>query len=291
MSITSNDGGVLKTLNAVTANDGGVLHELNTVHANEDGVFREIHSAKKVKIEGITPLVEGDGFMVIVNSGNFTLSAPAGTSFILAGGGEDGCDCYGGSGGYTKKWTTDSDINNAACTLTLGENVEYVSSNKKLTASSLKIGTVTYLTETSTGVISTKWGAIGGKGGNGGSIYMITSTTLATTNAESPTGAGGGGGGAYFFANANGHTANPSKGGGTPYKNCGGDGGAANKKGSDGSSGIGGARGTMAGNVGGGGGGGYGSGGGGAGGYISSGGTANYGTAGQGGKGILVIEW
>ncbi|MDE6727909.1 MAG: hypothetical protein K2J80_08220 [Oscillospiraceae bacterium] len=45
MSITVNDGGVLRTLGEISVNDGGVLKKLSTVHANTGEVMRQIFSA------------------------------------------------------------------------------------------------------------------------------------------------------------------------------------------------------------------------------------------------------
>lgn len=42
MSISVNDGGVLRVLDAISANDGGVLRSQQSVHANDGGVLRAI---------------------------------------------------------------------------------------------------------------------------------------------------------------------------------------------------------------------------------------------------------
>lgn len=278
MPITVNDGGVLRTLGAVTSNDGGVIRELSSVHTNDGGVLREVHSAKKVKIEGITPLVEGDDFMVIAQSGTFTLSAPAGTRFIIGGAGS------GQKGGHVIERTLAYAVENVSCTATLGG----VNSGG---ATTLKIGSTIYQTNganvsSNTGAaINTRWGPIGGNGGGG--AYSEDSDGY-WDSARNGTGAGGGGGGADDSRTSNGGIGGNRYG----YGNRGGNGGNAPRydpttNGEDGLSGTGGVKASGAG---GGGGGGYSAGGGqGGNNYVNS--AVYRASAGQAGAGIIVIEW
>lgn len=48
MSITSNDGGVLRKLDAIPCNDNGVLRNQDNIKDNNGGVLREIYSAIKL---------------------------------------------------------------------------------------------------------------------------------------------------------------------------------------------------------------------------------------------------
>ncbi len=48
MSITANDGGVLRKLDAIPCNDNGVLHNHDNIKDNNGGVLREIFSAIKL---------------------------------------------------------------------------------------------------------------------------------------------------------------------------------------------------------------------------------------------------
>lgn len=45
MSITVNDGGVLRTLGTISVNDGGVLKKQSVIYANDGGVLKQVFSA------------------------------------------------------------------------------------------------------------------------------------------------------------------------------------------------------------------------------------------------------
>lgn len=289
MPITSNDGGVLKTLNVITANDSGVLHELNTVHENEDGVLREIFSAKKgASVSGITPLVVAEDHIVIVNSGTFTLTAPAGTRIIVASGG------YGALGGYVAEYTLTEPIINAQCTATVA-----AADVREKDASKLAVGSTVYGCGETVQIIQSKWGPIGGDGGKGNRLEYESGKGYVAKSGLYPTGAGGGSGGAYYSPDTN---VGSSPGGNSyGYGNKGASGGyfstSSNTETMKGKTSICGSEGGDYGTTSPRGGYGYG---GGAGGYAAGGGLGGYcyqspssgrGTSGQSGMGIIVIEW
>ncbi len=265
MPIIENVGGVLRTLSTITTNDSGVIREMDSVHTNDGGVMREIFRANKgATVEGITPLVVAEDHIVIVDSGTFTLSAPAGARIIVGGAAK------GTSGGNVAEYTLESDIKNAQCTA----DISAVNSGGNTT---LTIGGTTYTCGTAKQIIQSKWGPIGGEGGNegcngtgaggGGGVQRYDYTNPSN-------GKGGNNGGYGNFGGNGGHSAAP------PYTLIGGD-GASGKGGKPSNyyeySHIGG------------GGGGYAAGGG-VGDYYSS----NYEgspPAGEGGAGIIVIEW
>lgn len=273
MPITVNDGGVLRTLSTVTTNDGGVIHEMNTVHANDGGVLREIFSSSvdSATVEGITPLVVAEDHLVIVDSGSFTLSAPAGARIIVGGGAQNGQQSttaqgnygtyygvlgMGGKGGYVADYILDKEIRNAACTLSVGASVGY---NAEQTITSIVIDGATYDCGSIVQILQSKWGPIGGNGGNGG--YQSVGAN--------GTGAGGGGGcGTQFCPSP------VTSGFGGNYDGYGNKGETFDavylRKGGKG---------------------GYSAGGGGAGVYKETALSFNTGSGGKGGAGIIVIEW
>ena len=275
MPITENVNGVLHIHSAEPERIGGVIREKDFVHTNDGGVLREIfHANKGATVEGITPLVVAEDHIVIVDSGSFTLSAPAGARIIVGGGAEDGkkpftsptyreTDGYGGSGGYVAEYVLSEEIRKAECTVTIGNRVEY---GKARTTTTLNIGSTTYDSGNVPQIIQSKWGPIGGGGGQGGR-YIRSNTESVTTAGGDGTGAGGGGGSGYY---------------GEFNTSVAGIGGNVNGYGNKGRSG-----GTSAGGSGGQGG--YSAGGGG-GGFYSNGNYTN-GSGGLGGSGIVVIEW
>lgn len=228
---------------------------------------------RAVMITGITPYVEAADHIVIIESCEFTLSAPKGTRIIVGGGGQDG---YGSGsstaakGGYVQLHILDQDLVQGDCTAVIGKGGSTYNS-------SLTINENVYDSGKSDTFIQTKWGPIGGAGGKGAG---------ANGNAGAGSGAGGGGGAA-------GSTQSAGKGGNSGgYGNFGGNGGGSSSSsssaGKDGASGSGGAKGDKLDGstrryAGGGGGGGFSAGGGGGGYYGGSGG--------KGGAGIIVIEW
>lgn len=72
MAITTNIGGVLKTLSAVHSNVNGVLKTLNTVYANAGGALKQIHSSKPQTLTG-TARCTSAGFQTILTN----ISIPA----------------------------------------------------------------------------------------------------------------------------------------------------------------------------------------------------------------------
>lgn len=52
MAITSNVGGVLKTLNTISTNVGGIQKALNVVYSNVGGALQQIHSSKPQTLTG-----------------------------------------------------------------------------------------------------------------------------------------------------------------------------------------------------------------------------------------------
>ena len=273
--ITANENGVLHTLGTVSGNDGGVIYELNTVHTNDGGVLREIFSSSvdSATVEGITPLVVAEDHLVIVDSGSFTLSAPAGARIIVGGAAQ------GIYGGKVAVYTLESAIRNAQCTLQCGA----VGSGN---ATTLTVGGTTYDSGSVKQIIQSKWGSIGGEGGSGasgGNGGTATITRAKAYNGQisasvSITQYGTSGGNSGGYGNFGGHgafSAKNSSGVGNSGKS--GAGGYIYEK--DKPSG----EGTYTA---------YGGGGGG--GYSAGGGKAPntiYSHPGQGGAGIVVIEW
>lgn len=133
---------------------------------------------RTVEIVGITPLVSAADHLVIVNSGNFTLTAPAGTKIILGSGGR------GQLGGFVAEHTLSADVVNANCALTIAKD-------RVADGSKVKIGTTTYGCGSTEQVIQSKWGPIGGQGG--GPIDISSGRT-----GKYVTGAGGGEGGVWW---------------------------------------------------------------------------------------------
>lgn len=174
MPIKTNDGGVIRTLGTISANDSGVVRNMGTVSANDGGVIRTVHSANKVEITGITPLVAAEDHIVIVNSGTFKLTAPAGTRIIVASGGA------GDYGGHVAEYTLTAAVKNAQCTATVAATRSRNGNDSKLV-----IAGVTYSSGNVIQVILSKWGPIGGNGGKNDPTYGQN---------RGPTGAGGGAG-------------------------------------------------------------------------------------------------
>ena len=276
MPITENVNGVLHIHSAEPENVGGVIREKDFVHANDGGVLREIFSSSvdSATVEGITPLVVADDHLVIVNSGSFTLSAPKGARIIVGGAAQ------GIIGGKVAVYTLESAIRNAQCTLQCGA----VGSGN---ATTLTVGGTTYDSGSVKQVIQSKWGPIGGEGGSGASGGNGGTATITLEKAYN----------GQIVASTS-ITQNGTSGGNSGgYGNFGGHGAfsAQNRSGvgNNGKSGMAGSsfdqdkiwssEGSYT-SHGGGGGGGY-----------SAGGGKNdghmYSSAGQGGAGIIVIEW
>lgn len=241
MPITANDNGVLHTLGTVTANDNGALRNKSTISVNDGGVIRSVFSANKVKIEGITPLVVADDHIVIVNSGSGTISLPAGAKIILGSGG------VGQYGGFVAEYTLTAALTNASFTATVD-----TAKTRTKNATNIVIDGVTYGCGNVERIIQSKWGPIGGRGGDGAKPNEISNNSSYHQghNAKPGKGAGGGGGGGSmgsyndeFPLEGDEYPSNdPGRGGGNlnGYGNKGGSGGAIGKAGEKGSSGYGG---------------------------------------------------
>ena len=76
MSITVNEGGVLKELETISANENGVLYELDTVHSNENGVLYEIFSGA-LSISDWVPSSSPSATITNNTDGSITISAAA----------------------------------------------------------------------------------------------------------------------------------------------------------------------------------------------------------------------
>lgn len=239
----------------------------------------------KVSIVGITPLVVGKDHIVIVESGNGTISAPKGTTIIL-GSGADPTESTekntGGSGGFVKKVTLPDDVMDASVSIT-------ISSSRASSSTSIKIEDTTYDCGSSATVISSKWGPIGGNGGNGA---RYNEDSDKATDITPSTGAGGGGGGLWISASNVLYTG--IGGNANKYGNYGGNGGVVNAKGTPrnapGEKGSSGSGGSTASYCSGGGGGGYAAGGGGGAMHYDDS-NSNDACCGTGGTGIIVIQW
>ena len=220
---------------------------------------------RAVAITGLTPMVEAADHIVITESGTFTLTANAGTKIVLgsAGGGQ--------SGGFVAEHTLAKDVVDAECTLV-------ISATRKASSSKITIGETTYDCGSTEQIVQSKWGPIGGKGGNAG---------------YDGTGAGGGGGGITNGDDGGCYKTGGKGGNFGGYGNLGGNGGFL-CSGGDGASGKGGGY-AQAWHLGGsGGGGGYASGGGAQGqAYNTNDEQSNLhsGEGGVAGTGIVVIEW
>ena len=226
---------------------------------------------RAVEVTGITPMVQAADHLVFTESGTFTLTANTGTRIILGSGG--GVQ-YANSnkalvgekwakGGYVKSITLTEDVFEAPCIMTIAGMF-----NQNTTT--LKINSTSYTSGSTQTVIDTKWGPIGGNGG------------------EKPTGAGGGRGGEDWAGTASDKT--PGTGGNNGgYGNFGGNGSLYTGKAQDGASGKAGKSSNDTCGPGGGGG------------YAAGGGPGAYGTTstgekyyadnGEPGTGIVVIEW
>lgn len=222
---------------------------------------------RAVEISGITPMVEAADHIVITESGTFTLTANAGTKIIIgsAGGGQ--------IGGFVAEHTIAADVVNETCTLT-------VSAARTANSSKLVVGSNSYGCGATEQIVQSKWGPIGGRGGDAG---------------QNGAGAGGGGGG--ITNNITGKAVIQKAGGNGGnnggYGNYGGNGGVM-CAGEAGASGLGSGFGSN--NIGGGsgGGGGYASGGGSRGDTVNSNDpqfNLKSGSSGGPGTGIIVIEW
>ena len=220
---------------------------------------------RAVEVTGITPMVQAADHLVFTESGTFTLTANAGTRIVLGSAGS------AQSGGFVTSHTLTENIINEECVLT-------ISASRVVSSTSLKLGETTYDCGSTEQIIQSKWGPIGGKGGNAGC---------------DGTGAGGGGGGITTGEDAAVHT-NGGKGGNFGgYGNFGGNGGLL-CSGEDGASGKGGTYATAYSWGGSGGGGGFSAGGGSRGaGYNTNDENSNLhsGNIGTAGDGIVVIEW
>lgn len=226
---------------------------------------------RAVEISGITPMAEAADHIVITESGTFTLTANAGTRVIIgSGGGESSVSSskavVGRSwqkSGYVQSITLSEDVVDANCVATIAGMFNQ-------NTSKLKINENTYTSGASQAVSNSKWGPIGGVGG------------------ENPTGAGGGRGGENWAGTSSDKT--PGVGGNNGgYGNFGGSGAYSSNKAQDGASGKAGR--NSDGTCGPGGGGGYAAGGG-PGAYgTTSEGVKYYADNGEPGTGIIVIEW
>lgn len=136
-----------------------------------------------VGIDGMTPAIVGDNYLVIAQSGMFTMSIPENLTVTayLVGGGSDGVDgdpdydhyCSGGYGGRFIAQTLSS--GKVACISAVGARTRYKDKGSDTT---LKFGTTSYTTNGGTqraggtsfnGVdgLSTPYGYVGSSGGNG----------------------------------------------------------------------------------------------------------------------------
>ena len=243
---------------------------------------------RAIMITGITPLKTGTNYMVFTTSGEGTISAPAGTKFILGSGGN------GRSGGFVAQHILEKGLSEAPFTLT-------VASGRTSKGTKVVVDGTTYDCGSVEQIISSNWGPIGGTGGAGGIEYNDTDYGANPARfPDSGTGSGGGGGAALRAGSG---TAGVDGGAGGNYanratQNYGGNGGnnttGATGRGSNGSAGASGSGGSAQYQGSGGGGGGYASGGGEGGTYYYSedigGGSAN-GKNGTAGTGIWVIQW
>ena len=121
---------------------------------------------RAVEVTGITPMVQAADHLVFTESGTFTLTANTGTRIILGSGG--GVQ-YANSnkalvgekwakGGYVKSITLTEDVFEAPCIMTIAGMF-----NQNTTT--LKINSTSYTSGSTQTVIDTKWGPIGGNGG------------------------------------------------------------------------------------------------------------------------------
>ncbi len=126
---------------------------------------------RAVEITGINPLVSATDHIVIVESCAGTISLPQGTKIILGSGGEKGgqggkgSGFKGGSGGhsgYIQQITVSSDIESQSFTAT-------ISASRVANGTSITIGQLSYDCgdDSNDTIIPSKWGPIGGKGGQG----------------------------------------------------------------------------------------------------------------------------
>lgn len=255
MPISENVNGVLRTHSAEYENVGGVTVEKNSVVVNDGGVMREIYSASvgAATVEGITPLVVAEDHIVIVESSTFTLSAPKGARIIIGSGASNGWlhnskgqnvtgnlyTFYGGLGGFVASYTLEKSIHNAQCIATLGSAITVKEKTNEMTddavaamlePSTLKIGDTTYDSGTERQVIESKWGPIGGNGGYGCKIFSLQSDSSHRMHSGKPGTGAGGGSGAIYGAPADGNDCYYSggKGGNNGgYGNFGGNGGGS----------------------------------------------------------------
>lgn len=272
---------------------------------------------KALEIVGATIFEEGDGYVALITSQDFTLSAPAGTKITLAGGGSKGQYRNGGIGGYVQQHILAASVDNQQCSLNVGAASKTYGTSG-LTSTTLTVGSETYTSGTQASkTIQTKFGIIGGNGKNGGDH----TDRRSNDNSIYYWGEGGNGGGARA---GNGGPCSVTADTSTGVLYCGGDSGGNGTKGgseyrikninNSGSyySPAGGKGANGCGNGGGGlgsyqpaifddevnqywigsggGGGGFGGGGGGGGGRSSSS-SGSPGGAGDGGQGICVIEY
>ena len=186
---------------------------------------------RAVEITGMTPDIEGDGFMVFTKSGKFNMSAPVGTRIVIGGGGDGGYSGYGNT--YEDEEEGD----------TYGESIQ----GSVGQISTLKIGSTTYRSDrtNSRNIITTKAGKVGG-GGTGGTGGK-GSNGSGGTMARGHSGANGGNGGSGGLPNGSGGIGGEGGNGGSSkkigYGGSGGTGGTGGASG-NGTSGFSGSKGT-----------------------------------------------
>lgn len=125
-----------------------------------------------VGIDGMTPAVVRDNYLVIAQSGTFTMSIPENltvTAYLVGGGCQGLWGYYGGCGGYGGSTLSQSiDVGTHSCSATIGGASNGSLTSKTLyktpTTTTLKVDTTTYTTP-STGLSGgASWGANGRDG-------------------------------------------------------------------------------------------------------------------------------
>lgn len=192
--------------------DGIRYYQTSTINAQVSGM------PFNFGVSGITPLVKTDTYIVVNQSGNFTLTIPSGhtATVYLVGGGEDGEDGddgvdtsdeseygNGGDGGHGGYYSTASlSAGTYSCTSSIGSRYAY--NNKAGTHTTLKAGSTTFTTDN--GTKSTRKN--GGRGGNGSGSDPVAGTDGLVTPYGTIGSSGGGGseGGHYVEYGAAGGT-------------------------------------------------------------------------------------
>lgn len=235
-----------------------LFNEIDNVKYYQTDVTNAKASCTPVGIEiiGTTPLVAAEDHVVIVESFEGKITAPKGTRIIMGTGGK------GRMGGYVASVVLPDDVVDADISVT-------VATGQTPYGTVVKIGSITYNSGYNPTPIQTKWGPVGGNGGEGA---IVDAGNGRQINATEPTGAGGGGGAADIVENGGswtGSATGTSGGNELGYGNNGGRGGITDAyytvDGANGSSGKGGSgmvASTSKNRIGGGGGGGYAAGGG-----------------------------